>query len=115
MAYTNMKKPKRPKKDNVAVGATYPEDKYPYGLEISLNNDSLKKLNLGAGNFKVGSGFEIKAKVKVTSVRANEREGSGTDDGVGLQITDLDLGMTGPKKSAFQAYQDVNNKIGGVI
>jgi len=60
--------------------------RYPWGLSISLDNDTLEKLGLELP--KVGSELLLAAKVTVTSVSANEGS-EGVYRNVSLQITDL--------------------------
>ncbi|MBA4315610.1 MAG: hypothetical protein C0422_09845 [Alcaligenaceae bacterium] len=67
--------------------------KYPYGLELHLNSESLKKLGIGPNQFpKVGGEMMLHATVKVESVGASESAGSeGPDAHMTLQITALEL------------------------
>jgi len=66
---------------------------YPYGLCLSLEDDSIEKLALGDDLPEVGEMIHLCAMAKVTSVSKNERE---TTDGekklcrrIELQITHL--------------------------
>jgi len=70
-----------------AVMSDRPE--YPYGLNISLENDSLDKLSMKSLP-DVGDEMTLIAKVKVVSVSSNESE-SGERRSISLQITDMDL------------------------
>lgn len=109
MAFTNMKNLKKKKPDEIKE-IPYEGDRYPYGLEINLGEDSLKKLKLGAENFRVKETFQIAAKVKVTSVSVRDSLQAGTKDRVELQITDLDLGKNEPKKSKFAEYSETKER-----
>lgn len=73
--------------------------RYPYGLCISLDNETMDKLGLSGDLPEVGEMIHLCAMAKVTSVSANERESTG-DDGatkketycrVELQITTMAL------------------------
>ncbi len=75
-------------------------EEYPYGLEISLDDESLKKLGMDAMP-AIGSTATLVAKVKVTSVSESANE-HGSDRRLSLQITDMELG-TGAKKEASAA------------
>lgn len=78
--------------------------KYPYGLEIHMNNESLEKLGIGPENMPtIGASIQMMAMVKVTSVNLSERadEGKGKNLSVGLQITAMEL-MPEKTKSAAQ-------------
>lgn len=71
---------------------------YPWGLCLTLDDDSLKKLGLDAGDLKVGSSMTLVANVEVSSISINDRMGSdGESQNVGLQITDLCLEDRGSK------------------
>jgi hypothetical protein len=113
--FVSMKKKKLTDKERKSeMVADYPRDEYPYGLRIDLNEESLKRLKLSAANFKVKEEFVIYAKVKTSSVSSRDSDVRGSNDNVELQITGLDMGMK-PKKSAFDSYQEANDKMGGVI
>lgn len=104
MTFINMKETKKERK---AENKEYEEPAYPWGLRITLDKTSLKKLDLGAGNFKGKEEFTISAKVKVGTIRSTIEDGSNNDN-VELQITDLDLGKGKEKKtSLFAAYNEV--------
>jgi hypothetical protein len=64
---------------------------YPYGLNISLNEDALEKLDVGVGDFTIGAELVIVAKVRVDSLSSNASIAGGDSARVGLQITDLCL------------------------
>lgn len=68
---------------------------YPYGLTLSLCDESLAKLGITAMP-SVGSTMTIHAVVAVTSVNQNETQSGGVDKSLGLQITDMDL--SGPAR-----------------
>jgi hypothetical protein len=68
---------------------------YPYGLTLSLCDESLKKLGITSLP-AVGSTMTLHAMVTVTSVSSNETQAGGVDQCVGLQITDMDL--SGPAR-----------------
>lgn len=68
---------------------------YPYGLTLSLCDESLQKLGLSTLP-AVGATMTLHAVVTVTSVSQNETQSGGVDRCVGLQITDMDL--TGPAR-----------------
>ncbi len=74
-----------------------PGNDYPYGLEISLDSDSLTKLGMDSLP-EVGAVMTLTAKVKVTRVSEHASEGH-SDKSVVLQITDMEL-ATGKKAEA---------------
>lgn len=84
----NMKNGKKPKSNEIAYISEESED-YPYGLRISLNSSSLKKLGMTAlPQTGVSIKFEAKAKVVSTSQTASKGE---SERQVELQITDMEF------------------------
>lgn len=59
--------------------------KYPYGLAICLNTETLEKLGVDHGDWEVGDLFDLRCMAKVTSVSEQESE-SGKDCRIELQI-----------------------------
>jgi hypothetical protein len=81
---------------------------YPWGLGLNLDNETLKKLELG-GLPPVGRSMILVARVDVVNVSEHEAKG---EDGktvanrhVGLQITEMGLGEN--EDSEKPAAQDV--------
>lgn len=64
--------------------------KFPFGLSIRLNNESMEKLNLGKMP-KVGSEMTLTAEVNVESTEESERAGGGSRRHMTLQITSMSL------------------------
>lgn len=64
--------------------------KYPWGLNICLNDDSLEKLGVTSLP-AVGTEVTIVAKATVASTSENATEGNGTRSSMDLQITDMQL------------------------
>lgn len=63
---------------------------YPWGLQLHLEEDQLKKLSV-VDMPEVGSEMMITAKVRVSSVNSHATE-KGENRGMQLQITELSLG-----------------------
>ncbi|MCK5613677.1 hypothetical protein KAR91_68060 [Candidatus Pacearchaeota archaeon] len=92
----NMKNPK-PKKEAKMHAECVPSpyyEKYPYGLEISLQEDSIKKLGIALKECKVGGVGAVHAQVTIKNIRQsdrlNERTGKmETSQNLDLQITDM--------------------------
>lgn len=82
---------------------------YPYGLCISLEDDTLKKLGLDGDMPGVGDIIQFNAIAKVTSVSENEREATdGTKSQcrrVELQITDMGIPGTGDEDRSAERRQ----------
>ena len=72
------------------VPALKDQPKFPYGLRISLNEGSLKKLEAAGleGQPEVGDYIDLRCFARVTSVSSNETEG-GTMRCVELQCEQL--------------------------
>lgn len=66
------------------------QPKYPYGLEINLNKESMEKLGLDKALPTIGQMLTLTAVVKVTSVR-QEEEQKETCHYSTLQITAMEL------------------------
>ena len=90
MSMINMKQ--AAKREEMTGEIESDEPRYPYGLCISLEKDSLEKLGITALP-KVGGEMMITAKAVVKSTSAYDTQG-GTDMRVELQITDMNIGQT---------------------
>jgi hypothetical protein len=87
-----MIRPKSKKKD-VPEQVCYGEDRYPYGLRLSLETPELKKLHKSADSFKIGDVIDITAKGEVINIRKNLSENDDiNDECVEMQIVKLDIG-----------------------
>lgn len=62
--------------------------KYPWGLCITLDTESLKKLNMTALP-EIGTKMKIIAMVDVSAVRSYASQGGEADTSVDLQVTDM--------------------------
>lgn len=87
--------------------AEQPAQKYPFGLRIYLDDESLDKL--GVENLpELGAEFTIQAKVRVVSKNesrdANDEDGDNDYQSMDLQITALALGL---KKSEAQRASEM--------
>lgn len=65
-------------------------DAYPYGLRLSLNSDTLDKLDMELP--KVGKSMTITCKVRVISATQHERENGEKSRDCALQVTDMEFG-----------------------
>ncbi|MGE9805410.1 capsid staple protein, partial [Escherichia coli] len=65
------------------------KDQYPWGLRITLDNESLQRLGLNAKSLPaVGDSISVKAMANVCSVSTRTTD-HGEDNYVELQITDI--------------------------
>ncbi len=100
----DMKMDPEARKEYSQPAIAYEQPKYPYGLQITLDTESLKKL--GYKDLpEVGTILTLKAKVEVCSTSLNERADSEPCMCMGLQITDMELGA-GKKDAAKVLYED---------
>jgi|GEM_PF-3891735 len=84
------------------------ESPYPYGMEVSLDKESMDKL--GIGTMSVGSEVQFIAKAKVVSVSEHEHEGSEKSENMSLQITDMDIDMAHDSDVAKRFYGEDKDK-----
>ncbi len=99
-------------KETKGTEAAMPEmeqPKYPYGLQITLNDESIETLGMTVMP-AVGATMTLTAKVKVTGVHINEvlkDEDSTPERRIELQITDMELGE-GKKDIAKMMYPSMD-------
>lgn len=93
MKMIDMKRTKADKKaeDEKYAGHKLGGDDYPYGLSISLDHHSLKKLGLHDKLPKVGSKIKLHAHAHVKSAREEQREGGKTHRHVELELRHMNL------------------------
>lgn len=82
------KKEAKAKSESMFIGSS-DQERYPYGLRLDLNNDTLEKLGMKALP-AVGTVLMFEAKAKVVGSRQSATEGS-ENRSVELQITHIDL------------------------
>lgn len=73
------------------VALSSPEMKYPYGLRLELNDETMKKLGLEKLP-EVGEKLELHAKVVVERVSQSDTKEGGKRQDMSLQITDMCFG-----------------------
>ena len=83
-----------------AYGGPPDEPSYPWGLEVELNNDSIKKLKLDMENLSAGDEVYFLAKAKINRLSVNENINMGTgktedNSSVSMQITNMAWGKPG--------------------
>lgn len=86
----NAKKKDKKKDAGCCVPSCGPDEAYPYGLRIELNEDSLDKLGIDKLP-GVGDEMEVEAKVEVQSVSENAYQDGENRRSVSLQITKMSL------------------------
>lgn len=78
---------------------------YPWGLQIRLDNDSLKKLGI-SDLPKVGKKMMLVARVEVSSASQHTMKGGNDNMSVELQITDMCLESESESKDASKALYE---------
>lgn len=97
MGLVNMKMSKEEAEEQSSPSQT-DAPRYPYGLEISLDDDALGKLGLGDG-LSVGDEVTIAAKAKVTRKSGYETLVGDAENSISLQITDMEVSGAADKKT----------------
>lgn len=82
------KKEAKAKSESMVIGSA-DQERYPYGLRLDLNNDTLEKLGMTKLP-SVGTVLMFEAKAKVVASRQSATEGS-ENRSIELQITHIDL------------------------
>jgi hypothetical protein len=90
MALTNMKIKKKKVRNEAMALPDENRERYPYGLEVSLNDESLRKLGLDVKDYDVKENLKLVCKAKITRLSSNENL-EGEDNHMSLQITDLSV------------------------
>lgn len=97
MSQKDRKKYSEPKMASSSKGP-----RYPWGLEISLDDDSLKKLGIDVSEMSSGAEVVLQGKAKIASISTNDNDGKKRSS-LGLQITHMDLSVGGSFEDAFKA------------
>jgi hypothetical protein len=88
---------------NEASGIAEPEkNEYPYGLCLSLDDETLAKL--GASGLTVGQEVTFTAKAKVTRTSQHQEENSEKETYASWQITDMEVQQPTGKSIADTLY-----------
>lgn len=91
------------KESTGAVTADGSAPKYPYGLRISLDSDSLD--NLGVKSLPVvGTKLLVTAVVEVSSTRETQQQDGTSEKSADLQITEMELSSP-PSDIAGRLYK----------
>ena len=76
---------------------------YPWGLQITLDDESLKKLGLKELP-KIDQVMEFRCKAQVVSVTARKETDEENCECVSLQITDMEVSDSGSDSAAKKLY-----------
>lgn len=110
MAYTDAEIAER--KENMDKCCTMPSDytgpKYPWGLELRLETNSLDKLGVDIGKFKVGQELPLEIMGRVTGISINEREDG--ERSACLTIVAAKIGLEPKKRSMEEQAENLYGK-----
>lgn len=90
MKMTDMRLPKKPKKETMMDSPAMNErEEYPYGLRLDLNEDQIKKLGKLFDSSDASSEGVLHAHYKVITKRSEDRAGGKSERRLELQITSM--------------------------
>lgn len=89
MTMKSMKMTPAQAKESSPAAAEMPKQEYPYGLRITLDKETIKKLGIDLP--EVGEELKITAVAKVTDCHASQSEGGQEYASCSLQITDMQV------------------------
>lgn len=111
-SFVDMKRTKAEIKKNQGGGAIASpmsdHDKYPWGLEIDLQDESLKKLGIDVSKYKPGEKIQVIANASIESMRQSIKADGGKSQSMTLQITKMQL-KPGVVSKATAPSQTSNN------
>lgn len=109
MKLTDMKLPKVKIEEVSAaptLGSNVGRDQYPWGLRITLETDSLKKLGIDVSDFTVGEDVPLTAICEVTELSQRESVDGGSNDRMELQIKRMSIGQQGKETTIEDAIEE---------
>jgi hypothetical protein len=110
MNLVDMKRPKKSKEEaKVTEGPVGVEERYPWGLRLTLEKEELAKLGLKPADLAIGSKCAIQCEGEVVGLRESaSKEPEREQKSVEIQIVKMAIG--GGKKGAFQEYSEEKKK-----
>jgi hypothetical protein len=81
-------------------------EEYPSGLLITLDGDTLRKLALDVGDFKIGQVIDIIGQAEVVGIESSPRQIAGHEQSVELQITALSIGDDDDEEADDEQYNE---------
>lgn len=108
MAMVDMKVSKKKRDEmNKPMDATSDRPEYPYGLCLSLEDESIKKLGIDYGTCRVGKTYNIIATAVVKGMTTRDNDHSSSKY-LELQIQKMEVG-----KDKFDTYKSQKDKEAG--
>lgn len=84
---------------------------YPYGLAISLDDESLKKLDVDFDSIEIGETYHLFVMAKVTAKSRNERDAGEPRECVELQITHMGAESEDAENEQSEAKEPLSKKL----
>jgi len=94
---------KKKKNTHNAHEVGHEEPKFPFGLRIHLEEETIEKLGM-KDLPEVGGEMMLNAKVTVDSVSSHETEEDGETRSISLQITEMELISPSSRKSDAETF-----------
>lgn len=86
-----IRKPKKTKR-STAMEVPYAEkEQYPYGLQINLESEELKKLGLDVTDCEVTERVKFTCKAEITGLHSDKNEPNNERQSMNIQITDIEF------------------------
>ncbi len=98
-----MKLSKEEAKEQTSCAPDQDAPRYPYGLSINLDDDSLEKLGIG-NDVNVGDEVQIVASATVQSKSGYQTMMGDAENSLTLQITDMAVVSSGSSKTIKALY-----------
>lgn len=103
MEMKNMKMSAEERKESYPTPATVESNQYPWGLCITLDNETIQKLGI-KGLPAVESTMMLHARVEVKTTNSSDEAGGEKRRSMSLQITDMGLEEENKKETADALY-----------
>ena len=104
----DMKMTKKETKEAMPVVEKEEGPRYPWGLEVNLDNDSLKKLEMGVDSYSVGDKLAITAQGCVRNLSSNQYQDGKKNESMGIQLEKMSVET--PKQSRYDEYNAIQKK-----
>lgn len=95
------KKELKERNSPLATSVEMSAPEYPYGLRISLDEKSIKKLGIDPQGIKIGTETKIKAMAEVVAVSMDKRSDGEDSQRIELQITKMSVSDMNNAEEAF--------------
>lgn len=83
----------------------YKGPKYPWGLQLTFEDSVLEKLGKTAADFKIGEALDVPVTLRVTGLRATEREDGDMRQSVDLVMIAIDTGAKSEEEKARTLFE----------